>query len=108
MTQIKCSVSSCSYNKDYACYVNPVNIGGKGAPDEECTCCGSFLSRQNYSNLAEYTSMRSEVNTVNCVVNTCEYNKCDKCTKDHIDVGGNNDACIYSETECNSFHNVNK
>lgn len=103
MTKVSCSVSSCSYYKDGGCYVSTVNIGGKGASSDHLTCCGSFLDRQHYSNLAEYTCNRGETETVLCNVNTCKYNENEVCSLNEIHVGGEKEARIYTETECKSY-----
>ena len=103
MTEVKCSVESCSYNKDGGCYINPIQIGGKGAVEDNLTCCGSFLNRQHYSNLAEYTSMRGAAEAVSCNVNTCRYNEHEECTRSDISVVGDRDVNVYTETKCNSF-----
>lgn len=103
MTQVRCGVTSCSYNKAGDCYVDSVNVGGRGAASDSSTCCGSFLYQPTYSNLAEYTSYRGAVNTVNCNVNSCAYNRDCKCEREEIEVGGNCNATYYSETMCASF-----
>lgn len=104
MADVKCSVASCSYNKEGGCYVTELNIGGKGSKEGCHTCCGSFLNRQHYSNLAEYTSMRGGIDTINCNVNTCTHNEQHKCSLPGIEVGGGREAEIYTETECRSFN----
>lgn len=103
MTQVKCSVSSCSYYKDGGCYVNPVKIGGQGAVEDSLTCCGSYLNRQHYSNLAEYTSRRGAADCVSCNVSTCEHNRNQECTLSEIQVDGLRSTNIYTETKCASF-----
>ena len=103
MTHVKCSVTSCSYNQDGGCYVSTVKIGGRGATQEGLTCCGSFLNRQHYSNIAEYTSQRSEAESVMCNVTTCRYNSDEHCSRDGIHVNGSREAEIYTETYCDSF-----
>ncbi|MDO5520669.1 MAG: DUF1540 domain-containing protein [bacterium] len=107
MTQVQCSVDTCSYNKDHNCYMNPIKVGGKGAPDENDTCCGSFLSQRGYSNLAEYTSSRGAADTVACDVNSCKFNNNCRCQKDAIEVNGTRDTIYYTETNCGSYENVN-
>lgn len=103
MTNVRCSVSSCSYYKSNKCFAEVVNIGGKGACDECSTCCGSFLNKALYSNLAEFTSMRGQTAEVTCSANTCTYNENGYCALDSIDVGGDANANIYTETNCQSF-----
>lgn len=106
MTHVNCTVTSCSYNKDRNCYMNPINVGGKGAPTENDTCCGSYLNQKGYSNLAEYTSHRGEADTVACNVNSCKFNSNCRCRKDSIEVGGSRDTTYYTETNCCSYESV--
>jgi hypothetical protein len=80
-----------------------VNIGGKGATSECDTCCGSYLNSTVYSNLAQYTSMRGEADTITCSANTCRYNSGGNCTLNGINVGSSTNAKYYTETECLSF-----
>ena len=103
MTKVKCSVQSCSYNQNGDCFVSEVNIGGKGATNEMLTCCGSFLNKNVYSNLAQYTSMRGEAEEVLCRVDTCRYYETGKCSLLEIQVGERNEAKYYTETDCLSF-----
>lgn len=104
MPKVGCSVNTCSYNQSGACYASIINIGGKGASHEKATSCGSFLNRLGYSDLAEYTSMRGDVDAILCRVDTCTYYNDDKCTLQEIQVGGQNEAEIYIETDCLSYN----
>ncbi len=103
MTCVKCSVNNCSYNKDGGCYVEKIQVGGKSSTEEDCTCCGTFLNQEHYSNLAEYTSSRSEAEEVGCNVETCKHNGNCQCTLDEIEVCGCNHTGNYTETKCASF-----
>lgn len=103
MTNIMCNVCSCSNNKDGNCYASCVNIGGKGVTNEGGTCCGSYLNKAAYSNLSQYTCQRGENETVSCMSNSCKYNSSGMCSLEKIDVGGNAEAKIYTETQCLSF-----
>ena len=103
MTKVKCGVDTCSYNQQGGCYVSEINVGGKGATNEALTCCGTFLNKQVYSNLAGYTCMRGEADTVLCRVDTCKHNGEGLCTLKEIQVGAKGGANIYTETECLSY-----
>lgn len=103
MPSISCSVVSCSYNKDHECNAHAVQIGGKGACDYKQTCCGTYLNSASYSNLAQYTENREDVETILCRVDTCAYYGDDHCTLDRIEVGSSERVDIYTETECQSF-----
>ncbi|WP_054740041.1 DUF1540 domain-containing protein [Cellulosilyticum ruminicola] len=103
MPRINCSVENCSYNQQKDCCANIVNIGGKGAQDKCDTCCGTFLNRLGYSNLAQYTENRGDIDAILCRVDTCEYHANEHCTLNQIQVGGAEEVDIYTETDCLSF-----
>lgn len=103
MPKIRCSVDTCSYNQNQCCCASVVNIGGKSAQANECTCCGSFLNKLGYSNLAQYTDIRGDLDAILCKVDTCIYHQGEHCTLDEIQIGSNKEAQIYTETDCLSF-----
>lgn len=103
MPTINCSVETCSYNKEHICCASVVNVGGKGSRTTEGTCCGTFLNRLGYSNLAEYTEERGSTDAILCRVETCAYHKNEHCTLDEIEVGSLKEAEVYTETDCLSF-----
>nr|WP_302597099.1 DUF1540 domain-containing protein [uncultured Cellulosilyticum sp.] len=104
MPKISCSVGTCSYNQDQQrCCASIVNIGGKGSQDSGCTCCGTFLNRLGYSDLAQYTNNRGDIDAILCRVDTCVYNTSEHCTLNEIQVGSKTEADIYTETDCLSF-----
>jgi len=103
MPKINCSVETCSYNQNQYCCASIVNIGGKGSVITESTCCGTFLNKLGYSNLAQYTEARGELDAILCRVNTCAYHKDEHCTLPEIEVGSLKEAEIYTETDCLSF-----
>lgn len=103
MHRINCSVESCSYNGNKICCANIVNIGGKGAQITEATCCGTYLNKLGYSNLAQYTEDRGYTEAVLCRVSSCAYHKDEHCTLKEIEVGSLQDVEIYTQTDCLSF-----
>ena len=103
MAEVRCSVASCSYNKEGGCYAHEIKVAGTGAAQEDMTCCGSFLSQQHYSNIAGNSSDRKRNDKVACSATNCKYNSNYVCSKDEIQIGGSKDATIYTETECQSF-----
>lgn len=103
MPKINCSVDTCSYNQDHYCCASVVNIGGKGSTTTEATCCGSFLNRLGYSNLAQYTDRRGDLDAILCKVDTCAYHRDEHCTLNEIEVGSLTEAQIYTETDCLSY-----
>ena len=103
MPKINCSVESCSYNQEHECHAHVIQVGGKGAQDYKQTCCGTYLNCASYSNLAQYTSNRGEVEEILCRVDTCAYYGNDHCTLQGINVGCSECVDVYTETECQSF-----
>lgn len=103
MPKVSCSVQNCSYNQNQCCCASIVNIGGKGSLENRATCCGTFLNQLGYSNMAQYTKARGELDAVLCRVDTCTYYKDEHCTLNEIKVGGVEDVEIYTQTDCLSF-----
>lgn len=103
MARINCSVDTCSYNQEKNCCASIVNIGGKGSIITESTCCGTFLNKLGYSNLAQYTDARGEIDAILCRVETCAYHKEEHCTLNEIEVGSLKEVEVYTETDCLSF-----
>ena len=42
MTDLKCSVENCVYNKSECCCKGDILVGGKHAENKDDTCCESF------------------------------------------------------------------
>ncbi len=104
MPKIHCGVDTCSYNQNKVCCASLINVGGKGATTNQATCCGSFLNRSGYSNLAQYTENRGDTDAILCQVDTCKYHSNDHCSLNEIQVDAcNGNAEIYTETDCMSF-----
>ncbi len=103
MPRIDCSVGNCSYNKEQVCHASIVNIGGKGSKTTEGTCCGTFLNKLGYSDLAQYTEARGDTDAILCKVDTCVYNKKEHCSLNEIEVGSLKEVEVYTETDCLSY-----
>ncbi|ADZ82359.1 DUF1540 domain-containing protein [Cellulosilyticum lentocellum] len=104
MPKIHCGVDTCSYNQDKVCRASIINVGGKGSTDNESTCCGSFLNRLGYSNLAQYTENRGDTDAILCKVDTCIHNSSEHCSLNELQIGpSKEEAEIYTETDCLSF-----
>lgn len=106
MGRINCGARSCSYNKNSACYIGTINVGGKTAENSNNTCCGSYLNEMTYSNLADYTSMRGETENINCCVGTCQHNDGGTCSLKEVEIGGSKNTIYYTETNCQSFEKI--
>ncbi|WP_296647368.1 DUF1540 domain-containing protein [Romboutsia sp. 13368] len=102
MNKINCSVENCSHNSSGVCYANRIDVGSKGATDEDQTCCGSFLDRKHYSTLTNNTNDDGPCDCIVCTAENCTYNNNKLCTADVIQVTGDN-VRIYTEAICSTF-----
>lgn len=103
MTQVSCSVENCSYNENNQCLAGEILISGQGITYGQETCCGSYLNKEAYSNLAEYANYKQPVEQVKCRVGDCRYYQNNNCMLSHIHVVGKEPTHIYIETSCQSF-----
>ncbi len=103
MAKVNCSVESCSYNSNNKCVASSINVGGKGVGCVSETCCGSYLNKLGYSNLAQTLEKGDGPAEILCRVNTCVYNKCDKCSLNEINIGAQGKVEVYTQTDCLSF-----
>lgn len=103
MTELRCTVDSCLYNKRECCCRGDIKVDGDGASRTEDTCCSSFEERkgESYTSATEHPSKTIDVA---CDVTNCVYNEDCKCSANSIGISGGN-ACKCTETECASFRN---
>ncbi|WP_300385048.1 DUF1540 domain-containing protein [Clostridium sp.] len=103
MTNINCTATNCSHNKETICHANIINIVGVNSEKDCDTACSSFLDKDHYGNLSN--NIFSEGNPCDalvCKVNTCKYNDNKACNLDSINVSGKS-VKIYEQTSCESF-----
>lgn len=103
MAELKCGVSSCTYNADSYCCKGDIMVGGKHACDCEQTCCESFAQKKEGAD--SYTSSLahpSKTISIDCEAVKCMYNSNYKCVADHVDIKGCG-ACDCRETACATF-----
>lgn len=101
--KINCSVTNCSHNKDYTCFANMINVGGKSAQNSVDTCCASFLDSATYGHLTNNINHEGyECDAISCNVSSCTYNSNSLCYADSIEVEGDN-VNIYTQTNCATF-----
>lgn len=103
MACVKCNVENCSYNENCSCHAPSIQVGGKGACQCGETCCGTYMNQSAYSNIAQFTNNRSDVQNIMCRVDTCVHYDNEHCTLNTIQVGSSEPVDTYSETECDSF-----
>lgn len=103
MTQVSCSIVNCSYNENNECFAGEILISGQGITYGQETCCSSYLNKEAYANLADYTDHKRPTEWVNCRVGDCRHYCNSKCMLSQIQVVGKQPTHIYIETSCNSF-----
>lgn len=104
MTNLDCSVISCTYNTDNSCKKDGITVGGHDAHKPSETACKSFAPKTMHSvtNLAScHASKQTEVA---CDAVHCKFNEDKKCRAKHIGIAGAH-AVTNGETECGSFEN---
>lgn len=101
MTNLDCSVTNCTYNKNDCCCREGIHVEGTSAKITEDTCCKSFEERRSGS-CCNSVDTASKPTDVSCEAENCIYNEDCRCDAEHIGIAGRN-ACCCSETECASF-----
>ena len=101
MPDLRCTVQTCTHNKNFYCDLDGIVVGGNSAKRAEETCCDSFEERKgdSYSNV---TGEASATSTIDCKATDCTYNDNCKCHAGKISVEGSN-ACRCGQTECATF-----
>lgn len=102
MTGLECSVRNCLFNEEALCCKGDIKVGGgQNAEKPGETSCDSFKERARdvYSNVTLQPGERIDVK---CSAVNCVFNENQKCSANHIGIGGNG-ANRSDETECTSF-----
>lgn len=115
MPELKCTVQTCTHNKNFYCDLDGIVVGGSDAKRSEETCCDSFEERkENYSNSSmgsmsnmagneDVTGSASPLSKIDCKAVECTYNEDCICHAGKISVEGSN-ACQCEQTECATFN----
>lgn len=103
MTYLKCSATTCIYNKNELCSKGDINVMGDNARQSDETCCGSFRERTSDSvtnSMTEGTGKKEIL--IDCKAHNCTYNEHCKCTAGSIGIAGAGakDSC---DTKCDTF-----
>lgn len=101
MTNLDCSVTNCTYNKDNACCLDNIHVDGSNAKITEDTCCKSFVERKEGSMMNSLGTAKKPTD-VTCEATCCIYNEECRCDAEHIGIAGR-EACCCGQTECASF-----
>lgn len=101
MPELRCTVQTCTHNKNFCCALDGIVVGGRSARRVEDTCCDSFEERKgdSYSNAVGDASPAS---SIDCHAADCMYNEECKCHAGRVVVEGGS-ACRCGQTECATF-----
>lgn len=107
MSNLRCSVTSCTHNCDLLCMLGSIKVEGQNADKSELTFCHSFTPRHltdstRTENVRGCEVPASEETSIACDAVTCAYNESNKCAAKHVDVCGSG-ACTCTDTECATF-----
>ena len=78
MTELKCSVRSCSFQKDDCCCRGNITVEGAHANRNSETSCGSFEEKKNCG-CANSTGKPPKMSDVTCEAVNCKFNEGRKC-----------------------------
>ena len=103
MTYLKCSATTCVYNKNELCSKGDINVMGSDAQHSDETCCGSFRERSasSITNSMTEGNGKKEI-LIDCKAHNCTYNEHCKCTAGSVGIGGvgAKESC---DTKCDTF-----
>ena len=85
MTELKCSVRSCSFQKDDCCCRGNITVEGAHANRNSETSCGSFEEKKNCG-CANSTGKPPKMSDVTCEAVNCKFNEGRKCHAKDIQV----------------------
>lgn len=103
MTILRCSATTCIYNKEQLCSRGEIDVIGDNAKYADETSCGSFRERgEGAAQNSASEGCGCEKIQIDCKAQNCTYNEHCKCTAAAIDVDGPG-ACNCQETKCGTF-----
>ena len=101
MPELKCTVQTCTHNKNFYCDLERIIVGGSSAKRSEETCCDSFEERKGDFH-SDVNGQASACSSIDCKATECIYNEKCECHAGKISVEGSQ-ACQCEETECATF-----
>ncbi len=107
MSNLRCSVTTCTHNCDLLCSLGNIKVEGQNADKSELTFCHSFAPRNGKdeprTENVRGNEMPASVETrIACDAVTCAYNKNQMCEAKQVDVCGAG-ARSCTDTECATF-----
>ena len=88
MSDLKCSVENCVYNKDCLCSKGDIMVGNKHADRKSDTCCESFREAGESNAFTSAISHPTSNISIDCEATKCIYNTDYKCYAEHVDIKG--------------------
>lgn len=107
MTEIRCTVTDCSYKQNYLCKKTSVKITGKKAKDSDDTYCDSY-KKTKVGFLEEFANelLMTNKSKITCDISSCSFFSDNKCSKSEIDVRQQNNTYSEYKTTCSSFEHI--
>ncbi|MDC7291865.1 DUF1540 domain-containing protein [Blautia schinkii] len=103
MTILRCSATTCIYNKNELCSKGEIDVIGENARYSDETSCGSFRDRNDEAVKSSCADgCGCEKIKIDCKAEKCTYNENCKCTAAAIGIAGDG-ACDCRETKCDTF-----
>ena len=103
MTNLKCSATTCYYNKDRICARGSIDVVGEDAHNPEETCCASFQERDRDGFSNSCSRCGCDAIQIDCTARHCAYNEDCRCTAPSITVDGPG-ASSKKDTKCDTFY----
>lgn len=101
MTNLGCTVKTCTHNQNKLCCLKEIEVSGKGALNSDMTCCSSFHEGKGTASNALHSDPERATG-IRCDVENCTYNQHHVCTADTVDITGAT-ACNCGQTKCSTF-----
>lgn len=100
MTNLICSVNTCSNNENNLCCRESIRVGGKDTIIANFTSCESYRRKSGELTNSAHTPNNSL--NITCEAENCVYNNCKMCEAEMVNVAGLN-ALSDIQTECATF-----
>ena len=101
MPMLRCSATTCLYNKEEYCSKGDIMISGEQAKYADETNCASFVERKDGS-AVNSTGCGCERINIQCQAHDCVYNTNEKCEAAQVNIAGTG-ACVCQDTKCGTF-----
>ncbi len=84
MTELKCSVYSCTHHKGDMCCKPNIRVGGESATEACETACISYAPKGDTNNIG--TTTPNERLEIACSATECAYNKNTRCAANNVSI----------------------